>query len=138
MPTRIRPASLESDRTALIEVLGRNLMTRSDQQRFRWLYCDGPHGPAHAWVAVDEESGEIVGAAGAFPRKLYFGAREGLGFVLGDFCMNEKYRSLGPSIQLQKACINGIGESPFDFFYDFPSPGMIAVYGRLGIRPTLK
>ena len=121
-----------------MEVLGRNLTTPLDLQRFRWLYCDGPHGAAHAWVAIDDATGEIVGAAGAFPRKLYFGGSEGMGFVLGDFCMNEKYRSLGPSIQLQRACINAAGESPFDFFYDFPSPGMTAVYGRLGIRPSLQ
>jgi GNAT superfamily N-acetyltransferase len=113
-------------------------MKRSDSESFRWLYCDGPHGVARAWVAVDDENGEIVGAAGAFPRKLYFGGKEGTGFVLGDFCMNEKYRSLGPSIQLQRACINAIGEGPFEFFYDFPSPGMIAVYGRLGIQPILE
>jgi hypothetical protein len=138
MPIQIRPADLESDRAALIAVLGRNLMAPSDPQRFRWLYCDGPHGTAHVWVAVDDGNGEIVGAAGAFPRKFYFGDREGMGLVLGDFCMNEKYRSLGPSIQLQRACINAVGEGPFDFFYDFPSPGMTAVYGRLGIRPTLE
>lgn len=138
MPIRIRPADLEADRAALIDVLGRNLVTRSDLQRFRWLYLDGPHGPAQAWVAIDEEHGEIVGAAGAFPRKLYIGGKTGMGFVLGDFCMNEKYRSLGPSVQLQRACMNAIAEGPFDFFYDFPSPGMTAVYARLGIRPTLQ
>ncbi len=136
MPIRIRPADLESDRAALVEILGRNLVTHSDLQRFCWLYCDGPHGVAHAWVAVDDENGEIVGAAGAFPRKFYFGDREGMGLVLGDFCMNEKYRSLGPSVQLQRACMDAIAESPFNFFYDFPSAGMAAVYGRLGIRPT--
>ena len=138
MSIQIRAANLESDRAALIEVLARNLQTPTDLQRFRWLYCDGPHGAAHAWVAVNDENGGIVGAAGAFPRKLHFGSREGMGFVLGDFCMNEKYRSLGPSIQLQRACINAIKKSPFDFLYDFPSPAMTAVYGRLGIRPTLR
>jgi len=135
MSIRIRPANLDSDQAALIEVLGRNLTAHSDPPRFRWLYCDGPNGAAHTWLAVDDGNGEVVGAGAAFPRRIHFDGEEKVGFVFGDFCMDEKYRSLGPSLQLQRACMKAIAEGPFEFFYDFPSRGMAAIYRRLGIQP---
>jgi hypothetical protein len=136
MSIRIRLANFDSDRIALIKVLGRNLTTRSDQQRFSWLYNDSPFGVAQTWLATDDENGEIVGAGAAFPRKVHFDGKERLGLVLGDFCMDEKYRSVGPSLQLQRACMNAISQGPFEFFYDFPSKGMAAIYSRLGVHPT--
>lgn len=86
------------------------------------------------WVAVDDKKGGIVGAAAAFPRRMYFGGKERHGFVLGDFCMDEGYRTLGPSVQMQRVCMDAIKEGPQDFLYDFPSAAMTAVYSRLGIR----
>ncbi len=123
-----------SDRAALIEMFRRHLTPKSDARRFEWLYCDSPHGVGRAWVACGDSNDEIAGAAAAFPRKLYYQGDERIGFVLGDFCMNEKYRSLGPALQLQRACLEGTEESPFEFSYDFPSQSMMAVYKRLGVK----
>ncbi|MGA2482972.1 MAG: hypothetical protein ABSF92_07640 [Candidatus Acidiferrales bacterium] len=54
-------------------------------------------------------------------------------WVLGDFCLEEKCRSLGPALQLQRACLEAVA-SPFEFCYDFPSKSMMAVYKRLGVQ----
>ncbi len=59
-----------------------------------------------------------------------------MGWVLGDFCFEERYRSLGPALQLQRVCLEAAGEAPFEFCYDFPSLSMMAVYKRLGISQT--
>jgi hypothetical protein len=67
---------------------------------------------------------------------VYSNGEEKLGLVLGDFCVNEKYRSLGPSLQLQRACVGMVSDAGFDFFYDFPSDAMMAIYRRLGIPQT--
>lgn len=136
MPVRIRRANLDGDRSALIEILRRYLTPLSDAQRFEWLYCRGPYGRAVSWVACDPSTNEIIGAAAAFPRKVYSNGEEKLGAVLGDFCMTEKYRSLGPSLQLQRACLAVVEEHPFEFLYDFPSESMMAVYKRLGLQRT--
>jgi hypothetical protein len=121
---------------ALIELFREQLTPRSDAARFKWLYCDGPFGEALAWVTYDEATAEIVGAAGAFPRKIYFESEARMGLVLGDFCMKERFRSLGPSLQLQRACVEAIETTPFEFFYDFPSLSMMAIYKRLGYTQT--
>jgi hypothetical protein len=131
---RLRPANLTSDRAALVQIFARQLTSVSDLSRFQWLYCDAPSGNARAWVACDEATGIIVGAASAFPRKVYVRGDEAMGLVLGDFCMDEKYRSLGPSLRLQRECLGAINEIPFKFLYDFPSERMMAVYKRLGFQ----
>jgi hypothetical protein len=136
MPVRIRRANLQTDRMALIEMFRRYLTPQSNAKRFEWLYRHGPHGEALTWVACDVTTDEIVGAASAFPRKLYWDGKEKLGVVLGDFCMHERYRSLGPSLQLQRACLGVVDEHPFEFLYDFPSTSMMAIYTRLGIQQT--
>jgi len=136
MPIEIRSADLESDRAALVELMRQALTPESDVERFEWLYRRGPHGAARAWLAVDGGTREPVGAAAAFPRRMWWDGKERSAFVLGDFCMLEKYRSLGPSLALQRACMNGIANGAEAFFYDFPSQGMMAVYKRLGIAPA--
>ena len=137
MPIRVRRSDLlNSDRDLLITMFRRHLAADYAEERFDWLYLQGPHGPAFAWIASDSASGEPIGAAAAFPRKVYCNGQEKLGFVLGDFCMNEDFRSLGPSLQLQRACVAAALQNPFEFFYDFPSIGMMAVYKRLGFVQT--
>src|SRR5712692_349168 len=136
MSIRIRRANLQSDRLALIDLFRRHLALSSDARRFDWLYCNGPQGAARAWLAVDAAEDAIIGGAAAFPRKVYFQGRETTAMVLGDFCIDEEYRSLGPSLQLQRACLGAVAEGPFEFFYDFPSTSMMAIYNRLGIPQT--
>jgi predicted N-acetyltransferase YhbS len=136
MDIRIRPADLKSDSANLVALFRRHLSAPSDSARFRWLYQDGVYGPARVWVAVEPETGRIVGSAAAYPRRLSFSGQDRLGFVLGDFCIDEKYRSLGPSLQLQRACLTALQEPPFEFVYDFPSRSMMAIYKRLGMEQS--
>jgi len=128
----VRRADLESDCEALIKLFGQYLTPQFDSSRFEWLYRECPHGMAKAWVACDETTGAIVGAGAAFPRKFYVDGEEKVGLVLGDFCMHERFRSLGPSLQLQRACTMAANEPPYVFFCDFPSHSMMAVYKRMG------
>ena len=138
MPIKIRSATLDADRQDLIELFRRHLTPLSDDRRFEWLYRSNPHGPAHVWVACDSARGEIVGAAAAFPRKMYLRGIEKMAWVFGDFCLEEKYRSLGPALQLQRAGLEAGAELPVEFCYDFPSQSMMAIYKRLGVSENGK
>jgi len=132
----IRPVDLNAERDLLIDALARYLTPFSDARRFDWLYCHNPHGEAQAWMATDTDSGVIVGAAGAFPRRFYIDGHEACGWVLGDFCIHETYRSLGPALQLQRACLAAVEAGNMPFCYDFPSTRMMAIYKRLRIKPN--
>ena len=134
----IRQANLESDRGLLIDAIRRFLSPQSDEQRFDWLYRKGPHGRASAWIATDGVNGPLVGAAAAFPRRMYADNASKVGCVLGDFFVAPEYRSLGPAVQLQRACLGSVAPQAFALGYDFPAAVMLPVYKRLAKSPEDK
>jgi hypothetical protein len=135
MKARVRAADLEADRSAVIKLFQENLNPSFNEKRFDWAYRDGPYGTAGLWVLEAEATKRIVGAAAAFPRQIYFGGMEIRGFVLGDFCIHPAFRALGPALQLQRACFEGIGAASGALWYDFPSDAMTTIYRRLGVAP---
>lgn len=133
----IRPADLDQDRDLLVKTLSLYLTPTSSLNRFNWLYRQNPHGLTRAWVAFDSDNGELVGSSAAFARRFMVKGTERAGWVLGDFCIADKYRSLGPALQLQRATLQSIQDmSAEGFCYDFPSRRLAATYHRLGIHPA--
>ena len=134
----VRTAQLYSDDENIVKLLAKHLTPTYCRRRLEWLYCDNPEGLGRVWVAVDTSIGEIVGTFAAFPRRIYADNRERTAWVLGDFCLDPRYRSLGPALQLQRACLEEMKTKGGIFCYDFPSASMLAVYKRLGVAVTGK
>jgi hypothetical protein len=76
--------------------------------------------------------------AAVFPRLMHSRGETVTGCVFGDFCVSPKNRSLGPALQLQKACLASVKPGEFVVAYDFPSTAMLSIYQHLGIQPTAK
>ncbi len=129
----IRHADLNVDRDQIIDLQRKYLTEHSDLLRFEWLYENNPFGLPHVWVAEDSSTSAIIGVAAAFPRSLYVELQKKIGWVLGDFCISAQYRSLGPAIQLQRACLEGVSLEGSAIWYDFPSDKMLAIYKRLKV-----
>lgn len=138
MRINIFPGNPSSDRKILIDTLYRLLNTPRDTRRFDWLYSDCPYAQSRAWLVAEERGNSIVGAAAAFPRAFHLGGEKVSVWVLGDFCLDPQYRSLGPALQLQRACLSVLETDGAAFCYDFPSASMVAVYKRLGYDVTGK
>lgn len=137
MAIAIRPADLQKDKAALIAAQSAYLTPAADEARYDWLYLNNPLGPAKAWMAVETATGKTIGTSAAFPRQARVEGRDLAGWVLGDFCLCENYRSLGPALQLQRATLAAIADSQ-EFCYDFPSRQLSALYQRLGIAPAAR
>ena len=133
MGITIRDADLDSDREEIIRFLHENLTPDSDEFRFDWLYLANPHGCARVWMAVDG-SGRTVGISAAFPRYFSVAGESRRTWVLGDFCIDKQYRSLGPALQLQRMSLETLAAEEYAICYDFPSPAMMSIYARLGVR----
>ncbi|HUA13995.1 MAG TPA: GNAT family N-acetyltransferase [Verrucomicrobiae bacterium] len=133
MRTIVRSADLHHDGPQIVDFLARNHTPESTTTRFEWLYSTGTAGEARSWIACDQVSGEVIGVAAAFPRRMRVFGEELPGWVLGDFCIDPRHRALGPALQLQKACLESLQSEAPAIYYDFPSPAMTAVYERLGI-----
>jgi GNAT superfamily N-acetyltransferase len=135
MPHEVRQANLQKDHSLLTDILSRHLAPDAGGQRFDWLYEENPDGRALAWIAAEPDTGKGLGVASAFPRRISVGGDLRSGCVLGDFCIDPQYRSLGLALQLQRACLEGVGLSTCAVSYDFPSSRMMAVYLRMRIAP---
>ncbi|HEY2547620.1 MAG TPA: hypothetical protein VGI46_16230 [Candidatus Acidoferrum sp.] len=133
MPDCIRIADLKADRSLLTDLLTENLSPDAGGRRFDWLYLENPHGPARAWVVTEEGTGRGLGAAAAFPKIFFVDNCLCSGFVLGDFCIDQRYRSLGLALRLQRASLEQLNSSPGPLAYDFPSDHMMAIYRRMQI-----
>jgi hypothetical protein len=138
MTIAIRLAHPNTDKDLLIETVRRLLTPQSDATRFDWLYNNNPYGAGRVWLAIDQNRNATVGMAAAFPRRFYVGGRDVRAWVLGDFCLDVQYRSLGPALQLQRACLEVVEEEQTGLCYDFPSVSMMGVYKRLGFGMTDK
>lgn len=138
MIVKVRPGDIESDRDPAIQLLRRHVNPAYDRKRFDWLYCAGPAGPGRIWMAEDGSTGDVVGMAGAFPRRMVTESGPITGWLLGDFCVAETHRAVGPALQLQRACLEDLASDGAPFCYDFPSRSMEAIYRRLRIVPSLQ
>lgn len=136
MPDRIRTADPEADRALLTDLLAQNLGAAAVDRRYEWLYLENPNGQARVWVATDDSTGHGLGVAAAFPRALLIGGAIRQGYVLGDFCIDQHYRSLGLALQLQRACLEQLVSASSVLAYDFPSDRMMAIYRRMQIPPV--
>ncbi len=134
----VKRADLIRDRDTIVHLHQKFLTSLSSEKRFDWLYRENPSGSALAWLLQEAESGEAIGVAAAFPRTLRIGSKKESGWVLGDFCIHDAYRSLGPALQLQRKCLEGVGLGGNSIWYDFPSQKMLAIYKRLKIPPSGK
>lgn len=128
-------ADLLRDEAALIEFLRKNLTPFSTVVRFEWLYRNNPAGPAQVWMLRETKSRRLAGVGAAFPRTLQIEGKAYRCLVLGDFCLEEDCRTLGPALLLQRACLSSVDSGEFPLSYDFPSQSMMAIYKRLRIPP---
>lgn len=138
MPIVVRGIDPAAGQEEIVRFLFENLTKKSDQRRFEWLYRKNPWGEARVWIAREEGDPEILGVAAAFPRMVRARGKDYLGWNLGDFVVRRDFRSLGPALALQKACLKPVLEGEIPFCYDHPSKGMFAIYQRMGIASTFK
>jgi hypothetical protein len=131
---KIREADFDRDAEQIAEALSKYLTPLADLPRFNWLYQRNPSGKVRAWLAFDND--EVIATAAAFPRHAYFGKTEISAWVLGDFCVGDRYRTLGPAVALQRELLRALDSSSGAISYDFPSAAMTAVYKRLKIEPV--
>lgn len=138
MVVLVREAGIRREKRILTEFLSRYLSSDADERRYEWLYCGNPDGEGLAWLATTSDSDAIIGVAAAFPRRMYCAGEQVRSFVLGDFCIHPDYRSLGPALALQKACLKGLEATGAEFGFDFPSDAMLGIYKRLRIETRQK
>lgn len=130
MSIEIGVADVAADRELLADLLGQFLTRVSSPRRCRWFYEENPHGRATVHVAREVATGRIVGSGAVIPRLLWLDGKPTQAAVLADFWIHPDHRTLGPALQLQRACL-ATAEATGAAVYDLPQGTMPAVYRRL-------
>jgi hypothetical protein len=131
------PTSVAADVTAL---LARNLgaSCTDPQGRLEWFYLAGPFGPGVAHVlehreATDGGSALPVGCMGLGVRRYWYRGRPLDVAVFGDLAVDQRHRSLGPAMMLQRAT-RAYAQEHFDLCLGYPNAKARPVVLRLGFR----
>jgi len=140
MPIVIRQANLEQELTDVAETVNASFNCRLPLDRFQWLYKANPDGPATAWVAIDDSSGQIVGTTAVCPRRVRIGGtpRPVIAWNCCDFSIRSGYRTLGAAIKLRRAARVGVDAGQSQFLYAHPNDRMLAIHLQVGHRPLGK
>jgi hypothetical protein len=131
----VREAELPADREALLSVLLRNRDPDHNsvrQARFEWSYFTNPYGRPRAWLAIDQASDRVIGAVGAFPRRILVGGKPVLCWNGGDSSIDREYRTLGPAMRLRGAVKKCVEQGEMTFLYSYPVDAMRMVLERIG------
>jgi hypothetical protein len=127
-----------SHREAVLGLWRENLPAPAHQnllERSAWAYNDKPGGAARTVVALDQESGELVGCGSVYPRSVTAGGSRLLAGVLADFAVSRPHRSGAAALLIQRALVRGSGTEPeLSFMYGLPNEASLPVFRRVGYK----
>jgi GNAT superfamily N-acetyltransferase len=136
MGITIREADIVRDMPVLRAICNANRAVAARPARFRWLYEENPDGRARAWLAHDDRTGEVAGAACVLPCRIHVGhGRQIIAWNGADFSVNRRYRSLGVAVKLRRAACDAIDQGECSLLFSHPNDRMLPVQLRAGCRP---
>jgi len=140
VPYAVRAADPTSVAAEVTALLARNLgATCTDpKRRLEWFYLEGPFGPGVAHLLEHREAagdgpGLPVGCVGLGIRRYWHGGRAVDVAVLGDLAVDQRHRSLGPAMMLQRAT-RAYAQDHYGLCLGYPNPKARPVVLRLGFR----
>lgn len=133
MGYHVRVADAESARDHLLPLWAQNLPVRGAlDEKLRWFYCDGPHGPGRAFVLhPDPDDGTAIGCAGIGVRTLWHHGEPRRAGLFADLAIDRTHRSGFPALALVRR-VKDHALRELDLGYGFPNEKAAPVYRRSG------
>jgi hypothetical protein len=128
----VRPADLQRDRNAILEVWARNLANSAlGPESYAWYYQHNPYGEGRCWLLLAEPGNKVVGTAGLGLRRIKVGTKTILAGLASDFAVDREHRSLLPALLLQKALLGARNEE-LRLIYGVPNDRAQGIFRHLG------
>ena len=128
----VASADVLETRELLCQLWASNLQVRGQvDEKLRWFYCDGPHGPGRAFVLNAHDG--AIGCAGLGVRRFLHQGHPLRVALFADLAVDPAHRSALPAVTLLRS-IQDTVEHQFDLGYGFPNDKAAAVYRRAGYR----
>lgn len=122
---------LERNRDDIVLLWKRNFQD-FPRKRYDWIYQKNPYGKALSWVALETDSGSLVGTTSLFPRKMNVNGKTVRVGIAGDFAVNWEHRGSNVAIKLQRAVVTSMNQNDFKFIYGISNRQAEPVQLRVG------
>ena len=132
MGITIRPANLPAELGVVRDLYNANRERPATLERFEWAYCRNPFGPARAWLAIDDETGQPVGCGAVHPRRATVNGTRVDGWTTGDLSVHGAYRRHGIGLRLRLQARDAIDAGESAFLYSHPNAQAASVHQRVG------
>jgi hypothetical protein len=130
-------ADIARDRSAILNLWAQGfayLQSAAAVRKLETQYLQNPAGTAMCFALLPESTQNFAGIQGLVPRRYANGEANLRAGLMADYVVDTAHRSLGPALELMRACING-GITNFDFLYGFPNRKAEAIFKRAGLLP---
>lgn len=107
-------------------------------QRYEWLTKGNPAGRTKWFLALDQQTGELLGFITLMPRNFFYDGEEMLFGIMGDFVVEKRHRGFGPGIQLPKYVLGRAKELGFKLVYTLPYYDSLKPIERAGFKLKIK
>jgi hypothetical protein len=138
MSYTVVPMRLEEHREALLRLWQENSFDpRANDcaaERFAWLYQDSAANDAATWLAVEQETGTVVGCASVFRSDRHVGGRVVGAGVPAVFFVGRRHRVAAAALGAQRALVAGGCAMGLDVFVGKPNRSAHAVCARVGYQ----
>lgn len=135
MAYKVVEADLSKDKEEIINLWRRNFPGSSrPEKRFDWIFGQNPYGPAKCWLLMSEKDHAFVGCATLIPRRIYINGTHVMVGIVADTVMDQRHRTMGPSLMLQRAAISEFEKGNVKFIIGFPNKLSEAVNIRAGYK----
>jgi len=111
----------------------REYLPDTPPERFEWMQCGNPAGPAIWFFACEENSTKLAGTLSIMPRELSCSGQTLRAGILGDYMVSGEYRVFGPALQILKTALAHLSPLQFNFFYTIPNPDSTKMIQRAGL-----
>ncbi len=103
-------------------------------RRYEWLTEGNPAGKAKWFLAIDEETGDLIGFITLLPRRFIYKGKDMLFGIMGDYVVEKMRRGFGPGMQLPKHVLERAKDLGFSLVYTIPYYNSLKPVVRAGFK----
>jgi hypothetical protein len=109
-------------------------LTDTPHERFEWMMQGNPDGPTTWFLAVTEDTNELIGTINIMPRDVIQNNTIIRSGFLGDYIVDKNHRVFGPGLKLPKVVAQSCTNLGYNLIFAIPNSEAVKVLQRAGLK----